>query len=46
MPFKKEALFFNKAGSYTFEIQHGMRDTVLEGVTEIGLEVFAQTPNE
>ena len=42
MPFKKEALFFNKKGNYIFEVQHGMRDTILKGVTEVGLEVFAQ----
>ena len=42
MPFKKEALRFNKPGVYTFEIQHGMKDTVLEGITELGLEVLSQ----
>jgi gliding motility-associated lipoprotein GldH len=46
MPFKKEALFFNKKGNHIFEVQHGMTDTVLMGISEVGLEVFAQAPNE
>lgn len=31
---------FSGPGTYVFEIQHGMRDTLLRGVTDIGLEVI------
>ena len=45
MPLKTQALRFNKPGKYTFAIQHGMTDTVLAGITEIGLEVFMRKEN-
>jgi gliding motility-associated lipoprotein GldH len=42
MPLTSQALQFKHPGEYTFSIQHGMRDTVLSGVLELGLEVFSQ----
>lgn len=42
MPLRTQALRFNKTGDYQFSIQHGMRDTVLSGILELGLEVFAR----
>jgi gliding motility-associated lipoprotein GldH len=42
MPLRTQALRFNKTGEYQFGIQHGMRDTVLSGILEIGLEVFSR----
>jgi gliding motility-associated lipoprotein GldH len=30
---------FKKAGKYTFAIRHGMRDDLLNGISDIGLEV-------
>ena len=42
MPLRTQALRFNKTGDYEFGIQHGMRDTVLTGILEIGLEVFSR----
>ena len=41
MPLRTQALRFNKPGAYDFNIQHGMRDTSLAGLSEIGLEVFS-----
>lgn len=35
-----ENRLFSGPGTYVFEIQHGMRDTLLRGVTDIGLEVI------
>ena len=45
MPLRTEALRFNKPGKYQFSIQHGMRDEILSGITEIGLEVFMKDNN-
>lgn len=44
MPFKTEALQLKRSGKYTFEVQHGMKDSLLPGVTEIGLEVISHKP--
>lgn len=33
------ALRFNNVGKYTFSLQHGMRDTVLNGVINVGLTI-------
>lgn len=30
---------FPKAGTYTFEISHGMRDSLLQGISRIGLTI-------
>ena len=46
MPLRTEALRFNKPGKYQFSFQHGMKDTVLEGITEVGLEVFKKDNDE
>lgn len=32
-------VFFPKAGTYNFKIQHGMRNDVLEGVSDVGVRV-------
>lgn len=37
---------FPKAGVYTFDIAHGMRDSLLLGVKNIGLSVELITPQE
>lgn len=37
---------FPKAGTYTFDITHGMRDSLLLGITNIGLSVELITPAE
>ena len=34
-----EQLHFADTGSYYLDIRHGMRDTLLQGVTDIGLEI-------
>ena len=39
-PFRDSKVFFNQAGTYTFEIQHAMRTDYLEGVESVGLGVF------
>ncbi len=45
MPLRTQALRFNKPGKYQFSIQHGMTDTILSGITEMGLEVFMRKNN-
>lgn len=37
---------FLHRGQYTFSIRHGMRDSVLRGIEEIGLRIEAETPPE
>lgn len=39
-PYRESKVFFNKSGTYTFNIQHAMRTDYLEGVESIGLGVF------
>ena len=34
-----EARYYTHPGSYCVTVQHGMRDTLLRGVTDIGLEI-------
>jgi len=38
VPFKTNILFPDE-GTYTFNIQHGMRDQNLDGVTDIGIQI-------
>lgn len=38
-PFSKSSLKFTRRGTYQFKISQGMRDTLLEGVEEIGLRI-------
>lgn len=40
LPYNRQSLRFNEPGKYTFTLQHGMRDTMLQGITDIGLEIF------
>jgi len=35
----EESFIFRKSGTYTFSFQHGMRDDVLKGISEIGIKV-------
>jgi gliding motility-associated lipoprotein GldH len=35
----EENRHFADTGRYSLEIQHGMRDTLLRGVTDVGLEI-------
>lgn len=39
-PFKKQLIYFNKEGKYTFTLQQAMRTEYLEGVEDVGLGVF------
>jgi len=36
----EENRHFSDTGSYYLEVQHAMRDTVLRGITDIGLEII------
>lgn len=36
---------FPQTGTYTFDIYHGMRDSLLQGISRIGLSVELITPN-
>jgi len=38
----EENYHFPDTGCYRIAIQHGMRDSVLRGVTDIGLEIYGQ----
>lgn len=38
-PYSRRGLQFTNAEKYTFSLQHGMRDTLLEGVMDVGLEI-------
>ena len=38
----EENYHFADTGAYYMEIAHGMRDTLLRGVTDIGLEIYGQ----
>ncbi len=40
--FKAQALRFTKMGTYTFTLQHGMRDIYLKGVEDIGLRIIPE----
>ena len=31
---------FKQAGTYVFEVQHGLRDSVLRGISDVGFEVI------
>jgi len=35
----KSSVYFPHKGKYTFQIKHGMRDNVLEGVRDIGIRI-------
>lgn len=39
-PFRKDLLYFNREGTYTFSLQQAMRTDYLEGVEDVGLGVF------
>ena len=36
----EENIHFPDSGTYHIEIQHGMRDSLLRGVSDIGLEIY------
>ena len=36
----EETKHFSDTGAYTMRISHGMRDSLLRGVTDIGLEIL------
>ncbi len=38
----EEGFRFDSVGTYTLDIQQGMRDTVLKGITSVGIEVYGQ----
>lgn len=38
-PYRANTLKFTAPGNYTFSLQQGMRTAVLEGVTDVGIEV-------
>ena len=38
----EENYHFGDTGAYYMEIAHGMRDSLLRGVTDIGLEIYGQ----
>jgi len=38
--YSKKSIQFKRSGTFVFTIQHGMRDTLLTGVTDVGLEIF------
>lgn len=42
IPYKSN-VFFPEAGEYHFRVIHGMRDTVLNGVYDIGLKISLRT---
>lgn len=42
IPFKSN-VFFPEAGEYHFRVIHGMRDTVLTGVYDIGMKISLRT---
>jgi gliding motility-associated lipoprotein GldH len=42
IPYKSN-VFFPEAGEYHFRVIHGMRDTVLTGVYDIGMKIFLRT---
>lgn len=44
--YSRKSLKFNKAEKFIFSIQHGMRDTLLVGVSDIGLEIFKNKEEE
>ena len=35
----RQNVFFPKPGTYKFEVQHGMRGIVIEGITDIGIRL-------
>lgn len=38
----KKSVFFPEKGTYKIAVQHGMRDIVLEGITDVGIRVEKQ----
>ena len=42
IPYKSN-VFFPETGEYHFRVIHGMRDTVLTGVYDIGMKIFLRT---
>ncbi len=38
IPYKKNVTF-KQSGIYTFEITHGMRDTLLKGIVNVGIQI-------
>jgi len=38
-PYSRRGLKFTNTGKYTFTLQQGMRDTLLEGIMDVGLEI-------
>lgn len=39
-PFSKSTLKFTRKGTYRFKVNQGMRDTILQGIEEIGLRII------
>lgn len=38
-PYTRRGLQFTEEGKYTFTLQHGMRDSLLSGIMDVGLEI-------
>jgi gliding motility-associated lipoprotein GldH len=43
-PYKRQALQFREKGTYTFSFTQAMRTTQLQGIEDIGLRIYKQTP--
>lgn len=46
LPYKKGYLRIEEAGTYTFNIQHGMRETDLKGIRSMGLTFIRRNGEE
>ncbi|MBR1517207.1 MAG: gliding motility lipoprotein GldH [Bacteroidales bacterium] len=44
--FFKKHVIFPQSGTYTFEITHGMRDTAIAGIKDVGLVMKRAKPGE